>query len=150
MLRKISVLTFVLVLSLVFALPAFAKPNFQPAIYADGKLFSTQGLATLPPPNDDKNLQSFDKLFKIINSNNPEGQPAVAEAGPGNPNFNGGRWYTQTVEWTQAGFDAHGIVPVLKSYDDVLLHESLGHLIITPGSPDGSPTFFLCPLLPVK
>jgi hypothetical protein len=150
MLRKISVVTLVLVLSLVFALPAFAKPGFGPAIWADGELFSTQGLAELPEPNDDKNLQSFDKLFKIVNSNNPEGQMAVAEAAPGNPNFNGGRWYTHTVEWTQAGFDDHGVVPVLKSYDDVMLHASLGHLTITPGSPDSSPTFFLCPLLPVK
>ena len=150
MLRKISLLALILVLSLVAAVPAFAAPTFAPAIYADGELFSTQGLATLPPPNDAKNLQSFDKLFKIINSNNPDIQYAVAEAAPGNPNFNGGRWYTQTVEWTQAGFDDHGIVPILKSYDDVMLHYSLGHLTITPGSPDDSPTFFLCPLLPVK
>lgn len=75
----------------------------------------------------------------------------VAEAAPGNPNYNGGRWFTHTVEWTQAGFDAHGTVPVLKSYGEVMLHYQLGHLTITPGSPDGGPPpYFGCPLLPVK
>jgi hypothetical protein len=65
--------------------------------------------------------------------------------------YNGGRWYTHTVEWTEAGFEAHGTVPILKSYDEVMLHADLGHLEITPGSfPEGPPEFFSCPLLPVK
>jgi hypothetical protein len=154
MLRKISVLTLILVLSLVFAVPAFAnpgKPAFTSNIYADGETFGTKGAAGLPAPTEN-NVQSFDKLFAITNSNNPEGQLPVAEAAPGNPNYNGGRWFTQTVEWTEAGFEAHGIVPVLKSYDDVMLHYNLGHLTITPGSPDPSmtPNYFECPLLPDK
>jgi hypothetical protein len=153
MLRKITIFTLVMALSLVFALPAFAAgPTFEPAIYADGEVFSTQGLAILPAPTDN-NMQSFDKLFVIVNSNNPEGQLPVSEAGPGNPNFNGGRWFTQTVEWTQAGFDAHGTVPVLKSYEDIMVHYNLGHLTITAGSPGGPgapPDYFECPLLPVK
>ena len=53
--------------------------------------------------------------------------------------------------WTQAGFDAHGIVPVFTSYDEILVHEDLGHLAIAPGSPPGGPMpYFECPLLPVK
>jgi hypothetical protein len=55
--------------------------------------------------------------------------------------------------WTPAGFDAHGTVPVLKSYEDVMLHAGLGHLEIMPGSPGGDnapPDYFECPLLPVK
>jgi hypothetical protein len=153
MLRKITLIVSVLALSLTVVGTASAnpgKPNFTPQIWGDGQLWGTKGAATLPAPNDN-NVQSFDKLFVITNSNNPMEQLPVAEAAPGNPNYNGGRWFTHTVTWTQAGFDAHGIVPVLKSYDDIMLHYNLGHLTITPGSPEGGPLpYFECPLLPVK
>jgi hypothetical protein len=143
----------VFALALAFAIPAFAapgKPNFEPRLYADGEVWGTKAAAVLPGLKGN-NAKSFDKLFVIVNSNNPMGQMPVAEAAPGNPAYNGGRWYTHTVEWTQAGFDAHGTVPVLKSYDDVMLHYGLGHLTITAGSPPGGPpAFFECPLLPVK
>lgn len=141
MLRKISLISLVLVLSLVFAVPAFAQPSFGPAIYADGEVFSTQGLATLPPPNDDKNLQSFDKLFNFTNG--VEGQLAVAEAAPGNPAFNGGRWYAHTITWEEGAEKA-----LLTSYADIMAHAD--DLIITPGDHNDPGTFFLCPLLPVK
>jgi hypothetical protein len=156
MLRKISLLMLlVLVFGLMIVGPASAnpgQPNFGPAIYGDGEVWGTKGAAALPAPNE-HNLQSFDKLFVVTNSNNPAGQLPVAEAAPGNPNFNGGRWFTHTVEWTQAGFDAHGTVPVLKSYADVMVHYNLGHLEITAGSPGGPgapPDYFECPMLPVK
>jgi hypothetical protein len=126
------------------------KPNFMPALYGDGETWGTKGTTTLPAPNA-HNRQSFDALYVITNSNNPVGQLPVSEAAPGNPNYNGGRWFTHTVEWTAEGFMVHGIVPVLISYADVQLHESLGHLVITPGSfPGGPPVYFQCPLLPVK
>ncbi len=151
--RKLITLTIVLILSLVTVLPAFAapgKPNFGPALWADGKQFGTKAAAAIPAPNA-ANLRSFDKLFVITNSNNPAGQLPVAEAAPGNPNYNGGRWYTQTVEWTASGFADHGTVPVLTSYSDVMTHYKLGHLTITPGTfAGGPPAFFECPLLPVK
>jgi hypothetical protein len=89
----------------------------------------------------------------VTNSNHPDGQLPVAEAAPGNPDYNGGRWATHTATWTQAGFNVHGTVPILESYDDVMLHQSLGHLEITLGSPGGPgapPHYFECPLLPVK
>jgi len=126
-------------------------PSFTPALWGDGQLWATKGVAPLPAPNGHNN-QSFDKLFVIINSNNPNGQLPVAEAAPRNFNFNGGRWFTHTVVWTQAGFDDHGTVPVLTSYDDIVLHYQLGHLDITPGSPDPTmtPDYFECPLLSVK
>jgi hypothetical protein len=151
MLRKLSFLALALALSLVAVVPALAaSPNFSPAIYADGKAWGTKAVAVLPAPNE-KNLQSFDKLFVITNSNNPEGQLPVSEAGPRNRAYNGGRWYTHTVMWTQTGFDAHGTVPVLKSYEEVMAHYQLGHLDIQAGSFEGGPpAFFVCPLLPVK
>ena len=127
------------------------KPNFMPSLYGDGEMWGTKGTTVLPAPND-HNLHSFDVLYVITNSNNPDGQLPVAEAAPGNPDYNGGRWFTHTVEWTEDGFGDHGgIVPVLTSEGEIEVHDNLGHLVITPGSfPNGPPVYFQCPLLPVK
>jgi hypothetical protein len=155
MYRRTLPFAFALILVIAAVVPVLAgpgKPNFTPRLYADGEVWGTKGAAALPPPNG-KNDQSFDKLFVITNSNNPAGQLPVAEAAPGNPNYNGGRWYTHTVEWTQAGLNAHDTVPVLTSYAEVMEHKGAGHLEITAGSPPGEdspPDFFECPLLPVK
>jgi hypothetical protein len=132
------------------AVAAPGRPNFSPALWGDGEVWGTKAATTLPRPNG-RNEQSYDKLFVIVNSNNPMGQLPVAEAAPRNFNYNGGRWATHTVMWTQAAFDDHGTVPVLKSYDDVMLHYGFGHLDIVEGSFEGGPPeYFLCPLLPVK
>jgi len=126
------------------------KPDFVAKVWGDGKLWGTKGTTTLPAPSEN-NRQSFDILYVVTNSNNPEGQLPVSEAAPGNPDYNGGRWFTHTVDWTAAGFQDHGIVPVLTSLADIELHANLGHLVITEGSfPDGPPRYFQCPLLPVK
>ena len=123
-------------------------PNFSPAVYADGTVWGTKGTTDLPAPRAN-NLQSFDKLFHFVNG--AAGQLPVSEAGPGNPLYNGGRWFTHTVMWTAEGLAANNPLPVLMSYDEILLHESLGHLAIAPGSPPGGPSpYFQCPLLPVK
>jgi hypothetical protein len=132
-----------------FAAPGV--PTFMPALYADGEVWGTKGTTELPPPNA-RNEQSFDALYVITNDNNPDTQLPVGEAAPGNPAYNGGRWDTQTVEWTPAGFVALGIVPILMSEDDILYHYDMGHLTITEGSPGGPgapPDYFQCPLLPV-
>jgi hypothetical protein len=126
-----------------------SAPAFMPRIYADGEVWGTKGNSTLPAPND-SNEQSFDKLFKITNRNNPAGQLPVSEAGPGNPLYNGGRWSAYTVQWTPAAFAELGTVPVLTSYDDVMQQQALGHLTITQGDPSGAYPYFQCPLLPVK
>ncbi len=154
MLRKVTLIVSVLALSLMVVGTASAnpgKPSFGPELYGDGEVWGTKGAAAIPAPNGEKNLQSFDKLFVITNSNNPGDQLPVAEAAPGNPDYNGGRWFTHTVMWTEEGFEDHGIVPILKSYDDIMLHAGLGHLTITAGSPPGGPpAYFECPMLPVK
>lgn len=153
MIRRFAILALVAAMVTVMAAPAFAnpgKPSFEPNLYADGETWGTKGTTGLPAPNA-HNVQSFDKLFVITNSNNMAGQLPVAEAAPGNPNYNGGRWFTHTVEWTPAGFEAHGTVPVLMDYDEVMHHYNLGHLTIQAGSPEGGPpAYFQCPLLPVK
>jgi len=138
-------------LALLFAVTgmtaAYADaPNFGPAIYGDGVAWGTKGLGELPAPNG-MNNQSFDKLFIFING--APGQLAVSEAAPGNPAFNGGRWSAQTVIWTTEGLAANNPLPVLKSYSDIQLYSSLGHLAIAPGNPGGGPDYFECPLLPI-
>jgi hypothetical protein len=156
MVRKTSLMMFVVVLSLVVAIPVafagqpasvggglgFTSPNFGPGLYADGLTWGTKGTTTLPAPNG-SNDQSFDKLFIIANG--VDGQLPVGEAAPGNPMYNGGRWATYTVTWT---VPAHAL---LMSYDDVMYHAGLGQLEIAAGSPEGGPPdYFQCPLLPVK
>lgn len=156
MVRKVSLILSVVVLSLVVAIPvALAdqpesvggglgnqSPNFGESLYADGVAWGTKGTTTLPAPTEE-NEQSFDKLLIIVNGR--EGQLPVGEAAPGNPMYNGGRWVTYTVTWT---VPAHA---VLMSYDDLMLHYDLGHLAIEKGSPEGGPPeTFQCPLLPVK
>jgi hypothetical protein len=124
------------------------QPNFSAAIYGDGEVWGTKGTTELPAPTGN-NVTSFDKLFVIVNG--AAGQLPVSEAAPGNPAYNGGRWFTHTVMWTTEGLEAHDPLPVLMSYDDILFHYNLGHLEIAPGSPAGGPDpYFQCPLLPVK
>ncbi len=147
--NRLSILSSAALLAAV-TYAAAQQPNFSPAIYGDGKVWGTKAVTVLPSPNPNaQNHQSFDKLFVIGNSNNPAAQLPVSEAAPGNPYYNGGRWFTHTVEWTQTAFGALGTVPILTSYGDILQYESIGYLTITPGSP-GPPLYFLCPLLPVK
>jgi hypothetical protein len=124
------------------------QPNFSAAVYGDGQVWGTKGTTELPGPSAN-NVQSFDKLFVFVNG--AAGQLPVSEAAPGNPDYNGGRWFTHTVMWTAGGMAALNPLPVLMSYDDIRLQESLGHLVIAPGSPAGGPpAYFQCPLLPVK
>jgi hypothetical protein len=125
------------------------KPNFMPSLYADGMVWGTKATTALPAPKGN-NWHSFDKLFIIINGH--QNQLPVGEAAPGNRTYNGGRWYTHTVMWTEAGLEAHGgNVPVLMSYEDIMTHWDLEHLEIIAGPPmGGPPPFFQCPLLPVK
>lgn len=135
MLRKLPVLLLTLPAVLLLAAPVFAQPpSFGPAIYADGKAWATQGVTPLPPPND-HNSHSFDKLFRFTNP--APGQLAVAEAAPGNPLYNGGRWNAYEVTWN---------IPnpsVVTSYAQPMQHEA--DLTIVSAN-----DYFECPLRPVK
>jgi len=152
--KRIAMMSFAL-MALIFLTTTASwagpgKPTFSPALYADGELWGTKATTALPAPND-HNLQSFDKLFAITNG--APGQLPVGEAAPGNPNYNGGRWFTHTVMWTVDGMDYYnGNVPVLMSYDEIEYNDDMGFLEITRGSPNPPtpPDYFQCPLLPVK
>ena len=129
---------------------AAMQPNFMPALYGDGQVWGTKGTTVLPAPNP-HNRQSYDGLFVILNSNNPNSaQLPVSEAAPGNPDYNGGRWITYTVIWTQQAFNDLGVVPILRSYQELMDYEALGYLAVAQGPPGNTPAYFQCPLLPVK
>jgi len=132
---------------LLFSVLAIAeKPNFSPAIYADGQFWGTKGLGTLPAPNG-HNEQSFDQLYRFTGDFIGAGQLPVAEAAPGNPRYNGGRWSAHFVFWTETGIGIYGEdnLPVLKSYQEIQDHLNNGNLMLMPGA-----DYFECPLLPVK
>jgi hypothetical protein len=146
MLRKMLVLATVVVLALVVVLPVAADaPNFQAGIWADGRQWGTKGLSALP---NRAPAHSFDKLLFFVGV--PEGvmQAPVAEAAPGNRDFNGGRWVTHQVTI----LDATGIQFPLTSYAEVLQEQSEGDLVISamPVYDGVHPIWFECPLLPYK
>jgi hypothetical protein len=116
-------------------------PNFSPAIYADGEMWGTKGTTSLPAPNN-HNMQSFDRLFVFPEgAETAPGQLPVSEAGPGNPDYNGGRWATYTLFWLEGKTPA-----LLKSYSDIMYYIDRGDLAIA----EGDHNYFQCPLLPVK
>ena len=132
--NKVFTLAMVLVLLLVAAAPAFAAgPNFGSAIYADDVTWGTKGTTSLPAPNED-NRQSYDGLFKFTNG--VEGQIPVAEAAPGNPAYNGGRWIEYFVTFT-------GMPEMVTSYDQLSALADVGLVTIVE-----SGNYFQCPLLP--
>lgn len=137
MYKKVLTLVFALTLLIVAAIPAFAAgPNFGAAIYADGETWGTKGTTDLPAPNEN-NRQSFDGLFKFPGGE-IEGQLAVAEAAPGNPNYNGGRWIEYNVTWI-------GTPELVTSYAQLHALAQSGAVIITETG-----KYFQCPLLPTK
>ena len=137
------------VLSLFFVSSVFAAPatRVSGALWANDELFDTVLTDTsfhLPP------VQSTDVLYNFMMSG-LRGQRSVSESGPGDRNFNGGRWSVKLVTFTDAGKAVHdpdgdGIVNFeLTNSDDVLTHQNLGHIAIMDTS-----IYCECPLLKRK
>jgi hypothetical protein len=135
---------------------AAEAPDFSPRIWGDGEQWGTKVTGVIKNPEE----HSLDKFFVVTNpyGDLDEDTLPVSEAAPGNNEYNGGRWWTHTVAWTEAGVAAHGNPPpLLTRYgpaDDpasVQYHLEMGHLEVTEGSPPGGPpAYFRCPMLPVK
>jgi len=115
------------------------------AIWASGQLYGTVVTPTTfksPPPH------STDLIYSFAMSG-LTGQRSVAEAAPGDRDYNGGRWRVQMVVFTPLGLSVHdpdgdGVVNFeLTSAEQVLQHEMLGHLEIFDAN-----FSFECPLLP--
>ena len=110
----------------VSALPSGASLR----VYADDRLWASIGLQDFQGGPD----QSFDKIYVFPGTN----LLPVADAGPGNPDYNGGRWEVHAVTFT-------GISPMQFTNDEALWAEAnLGHLSVS-----GVVKYFECPLLPL-
>jgi len=129
------------------ATPALAAraTKVEAAIWAHGELYDTVGTDTAfkSPP-----LHATDILFSFGKSG-LEGQRSVAEAAPGDRDYNGGRWNVMSVTFTAQGKAVHdpdgdGVVNFeLTDAETVLYHAELGHLEIKPAG-----VYFECPMIP--
>jgi hypothetical protein len=115
------------------------------AIWANDELFDTVVTDTsfMSPP-----LHSTDVIYSFMMSG-LAGQRSVAEAAPGDADYNGGRWNVHIVTFTPAGIAIHdadgdGYVD-FELTNEQQVHDSadLGHILISPAN-----FYFECPLLP--
>ena len=118
---------------------AAAKPNFQAGFWGDNERWGTTAVTVLPEPN---NKDSLDKLFFFTH---PDQDAPLSEAAPGNSDYNGGRWWSQTA----TVHDDAAIDFPITSYAELAGHLSAGHVSVSPGEAN-HPDFFECPLLPYK
>jgi len=136
-------------LLLLGAVSAFAAPGIRVsgAIWANDALFDTVITDTnfhLPPAH------STDTLYNFAMSG-LTGQRSVSESGPGDRDFNGGRWAVKLAVFTDTGRAIHdpdgdGAVNFeLTNVNDLYHHVTLGHLEIVDTG-----IYFECPLLPRK
>lgn len=103
---------------------------------------------TIATPTDGHlpNKGPFDGLYVI---NGLEGQMPVAEAKPGDMDYNGGRWEVTVLEFTEDGLAAHdpdgdGVNNImLTNWEMVEHHIGLGHLQVVGPGPR-----FVCPVIP--
>ena len=124
---------------------AWAAGAIRNAIWVHDRLYGTVGTPTTfksPPP------QSLDVIYSFANSG-LKGQRSVAEAAPGDPDFNGGRWKVMGVSFTAQGLDAFdkdddGNVDMeITNAEDLWSYVDSGDLLVMDTG-----IRFECPLLP--
>jgi len=107
--------------------------------YVDGEQYRTVGTDT-DFSGTGAPAHSFDIIYALGNDANGDPLLNVAEAKPGDRDYNGGRWMVLPVTWSD------GVDPVqLTSAEQVLEYESLGMLEIA----DEPAALFECPVIPV-
>lgn len=106
-----------------------------PAFYVDGSWYRTVGTPT-DLSGTGAPVSSYDVIYAL-----GSGLANVAEAKPGDTDYNGGRWRVLPVTW------AMGVMPVqLTSAEDVLQAEADG--LLTIGSEPVKQ--FVCPVIPLQ
>ena len=139
------IMVFALVALFAAAGQSYAQvgPPAPNAFWVDGSLYRTVGTPTSLPNHGPK-----DGIYVFANL---DGQHPVAEAKPGDRDYNGGRWQVTVLEFTQAGLDVHdanhdGIADFeLMSWEEVQQHMGLGHLQVAMQGPS-----FVCPVIPQR
>jgi hypothetical protein len=135
----------IVMVSAVTAVMAEGATRVAGAVWADGELFDTiitPASFQMPPEG------STDVIYSFMMSG-LEGQASVADASPGNPDYNGGRWDVHMAVFTEAGlefFDPDGDGQtnlVLTSADEVHQYATMGYIAIHQAN-----FYFECPLLP--
>jgi hypothetical protein len=101
--------------------------------YVDGQIYRTVGTPT-DFSGTGAPSHTYDTIYAI------PGQMNVAEAAPGDTDFNGGRWVVLGVTWNAAPY-------LLNSEEDVLAAEAAGHLSVNRDEPLRS---FLCPVIKIQ
>ena len=107
---------------------AGAPPRAIIRVYANDVVWASFDAADFNPAP----TVSLDRIFVLVG----EGLLPVAEASPGDPDYNGGRWEVHMVRFV-------GMAPTQFTNDeDVWYHASLGHLEISDPV-----RYFECPLV---
>jgi hypothetical protein len=102
------------------------------AFYVDGARYRTVGTPT-DFSDTGAPASSFDRIYALGN-----GLANVAEAKPGDQDFNGGRWMVLPVTW-------HVAPAQLTSAEEVLAWAAMGRLSIA----EAPVRLFECPVIPV-
>lgn len=131
-----------LAVTLVFGQMVIAGvgPPAPDAFWVDGALYATVGTPSNLPDHGPK-----DGIYVFTNLN---GQRPVAEAKPGDHDYNGGRWQVTLLEFTPQGLAVHDADGdgnadfELTSWEMVQQHMGLGHLVVAGQGPS-----FVCPVI---
>jgi hypothetical protein len=108
---------------------AFAQdgPLGRPATWVDGELFA----GVVAPATLDPALGNFDELYMCTDGTTfKDGVPLISDAGPGDTDYNGGRWHLNV---------STNCDPTADSVDDLDLSAF-----------ESTDTYFECPLLPQR
>jgi hypothetical protein len=126
-------------------------PSQDGAIYGRDKLWRTKFTAELPAPND-HNRGSFDDLYFIVHDGGPVQLP-LSEAAPGDTEYNGGRWVSETsvvLDWETYEEEYQPITNAEAFHEAVMAGVLSEPTLGAPGTPPVRPDYFQCPLLRVR
>ncbi len=117
-----------------------------PAFFVDGEMYRTVGTPT-DLSGTGAPSHSFDVIYDLGGV-----QPNVAEAAPGDPGYNGGRWQVHAVSFnssygaTLAAHDANGS-GTLDSAEEV--EAALADAGLSGATDQGVVKSFVCPVIPL-
>ena len=140
----LTILTVFVLLAAGAAAHAGGSTRVADAVWGDGITWDT---VLTPTAFKQAPSHSVDRLYDFSMSG-LRGQRSISSNVPGDPDYNGGRWWVQMVVFTEQGLAVHdpdgdGMVNFeLTSAEELMEHVGFGHLEVFETS-----TYFECPLL---